>query len=125
MSWNNPPKKDPKNEPIWWLKKTIPYNKPRCFVPKIWATIPLVAGTVDNQRKPKLAPNINALILLAGRKINKQIEIPLSVYNALRITFFFIFVDKYPLNNDPKILNKPIKDKIAAAVQDSNPLSIT
>ena len=51
---------------------------PRCFVPNMWATIPLVAGTVDNQRNPKLAPNIKALMLLAGRKINKQIEIPLK-----------------------------------------------
>ena len=40
--------------------------------------IPLVAGTVESQRKPKLAPNINALIGLGGRKINKQYEILLA-----------------------------------------------
>ena len=34
-------------------------------------------------------------------------------------------VERYPLVKDPKILNKPIKDKIAAAVQLSKPLSIT
>ena len=34
-------------------------------------------------------------------------------------------VERYPLVSDPKILNKPIKDKIAAAVQLSKPRSIT
>jgi len=42
------------------------------------ATIPLVAGTVDNHKKPKLAPKINALILLGDKKIKKHIETPLS-----------------------------------------------
>ena len=35
------------------------------------ATIPLVAGTVDNHKKPKLAPKINALILLGGKNLIK------------------------------------------------------
>ena len=43
------------------------------------ATIPLVAGTVDNQRKPKLAPKIKELILLAGKNINKIIDKPLKL----------------------------------------------
>ena len=62
----------------WWLKKTKPYNNPRNLVPKIWATIPTVAGTVDNQRIPKLAPKIIELIVLGGVKINKQMDIPLK-----------------------------------------------
>jgi hypothetical protein len=40
--------------------------------------MPLVAGTVDNQRIPKLAPNIIELIVLGGVNINKQIETPLN-----------------------------------------------
>ena len=39
--------------------------------------MPLVAGTVDSHKKPKLAPKINELILLGGKKIKKIIEIPL------------------------------------------------
>jgi hypothetical protein len=34
-----------------------------------------------------------------------------------------IFVDRYPDVKEPNILNKPIKDKIAAAVHPSRPLS--
>ena len=30
-----------------------------------------MAGTVDSHKNPKLAPKINALILLAGKNINK------------------------------------------------------
>ena len=44
---------------------------------------------------------------------------------ALKIIFLLILVDKYPLNNEPKILNNPMNDRIAAAVQFSKPLSIT
>tara|TARA_B100000902_G_scaffold287017_1_gene273162 strand:+ start:390 stop:527 length:138 start_codon:yes stop_codon:yes gene_type:complete len=43
----------------------------------MWATIPLVAGTVDSHKKPKLAPNKKALMLLAGVNIKRIIEIPL------------------------------------------------
>ena len=68
-----------KNEPIWWLKNTIPYKSPKYLVPNMCATIPLVAGTVDNHRKPKLAPKIKALILLAGKNINKIIDTPLRL----------------------------------------------
>ena len=95
------------------------------MVPKICATIPLVAGTVESHRKPKLAPNIIEEILLGGKKMNKQIETPLKKYIELKIIFLLILVDKYPLNNEPMILKKPIKDKIIAAVQSSKPLSIT
>ena len=44
---------------------------------------------------------------------------------VLKIIFLLILVDKYPLVREPKILNNPINDKIAAAVQLSKPLSIT
>ena len=40
--------------------------------------MPTVAGTVLSHKKPKLAPKINALILLAGKKIKKHIESPLN-----------------------------------------------
>jgi len=39
--------------------------------------------------------------------------------------FLLILVERYPLNNEPKILKKPINDRMAAAVQSSKPLSIT
>ena len=39
--------------------------------------------------------------------------------------FLLILVERYPLDSDPKILNRPIRDKIAAAVQLSRPRSIT
>ena len=43
------------------------------------ATIPLVAGTVDNHKKPKVAPKINELILLAGKNMNRIIDNPLKL----------------------------------------------
>ena len=51
---------------------------PKYFVPNKCATIPLVAGTVESHKKPKLAPNKKALKLLAGVNMNKIIEIPLK-----------------------------------------------
>ena len=89
------------------------------------ATMPLVAGTVDNHKIPKLAPNMIEVIVLGGVKINKQRESPLKKYMQLKIIFLLFLVDKYPLVSDPIILNKPINDKIIAAVQSSSPLSIT
>ena len=97
----------------------------RYLVPKIWATIPLVAGTVDNHKIPKLAPNIIEVIVLGGVKINRHIESPLKKYMQLNINFLLVFVDRYPLAKDPKILNRPINDNIIAAVQSSSPRSIT
>ena len=79
---------------------------PKYFVPNICATIPLVAGTVESHKKPKLAPNKNALKLLAGVKIKRMIEMPLKKYIPLRIIFLLILAERYPLNNEPKILNK-------------------
>ena len=60
------------------LKKQFHIINLNIFVPNMWATIPLVAGTVDNHKKPKLAPKIKALILLAGKNINKIIDKPLK-----------------------------------------------
>ena len=45
----------------------------------MWATIPTVAGTVLNHKKPKLAPNKKAETLLAGNVINKMIDTPLKI----------------------------------------------
>ena len=47
-------------------------------MPNRCATIPLVAGTVESHKKPKLAPNKKAEMLLAGIKINNIIETPNS-----------------------------------------------
>ena len=87
---------------------------PKYFVPNMCATIPLVAGTVDSHKKPKLAPKINALTLVAGKNINRIIDKPLKEYITLKIIFLLILVERYPLNKEPKILNSPISDKIAA-----------
>ena len=38
------------------------------LVPNIWPTIPLVGGTVANQRKPNVIPKIIALNTLGGKK---------------------------------------------------------
>ena len=40
--------------------------------------MPLVAGTVDNHRIPKLAPKKIDPNVLGGKKINKHIETPLK-----------------------------------------------
>ncbi len=44
------------NAPTWWLKKTMPKSVLKYFVPNIWATIPLVGGTVESQIIPKVIP---------------------------------------------------------------------
>ena len=53
-----------------------------------------MAGTVDSHKKPKLAPKINALILLAGKNINKIIDKPLKEYITLKIIFLLILVER-------------------------------
>ena len=40
--------------------------------------MPLVAGTVDNHKKPKLAPNINAERTFGGVNMKNAIEKPLK-----------------------------------------------
>ena len=40
--------------------------------------MPLVAGTVDNHKKPKLAPNMNAESTLGGVNMKNAIEKPLK-----------------------------------------------
>ena len=36
------------------------------FVPKIWATIPLVGGTVESHNNPKLTPKIILYMIILG-----------------------------------------------------------
>ena len=43
------------------------------FVPNIWATIPLVGGTVESHKSPNVTPKIIELIRDGGEKINTQI----------------------------------------------------
>ena len=61
----------PKDEPSWWVKKTIPPNMPRCLVPNIMATRPLVGGTVDSHKKPMQTEKIMMLVGLGGMSKNK------------------------------------------------------
>ena len=48
-----PPKKAPKKPPVWWLSRVKPNKVPKYFVPKSFAIIPAVGGTVASQVKPK------------------------------------------------------------------------
>ena len=86
--------------------------------------MPLVGGTVDNHKKPNVAPNIKAFITLDGIKIKYIMDTPLNKYIALSNFFLLTLVDKYPLLKVPKTLNRPISAKIAVAVQSSKPLSL-
>ena len=42
------------------------------FVPKIWATIPLVGGTVESHNNPKLTPKIIEFNIEGGEKMKTQ-----------------------------------------------------
>ena len=54
-------------------KKTIPNKVLRYLVPKIWATIPLVGGTVESHKSPKDIPKTIEFKSDGGEKINTQI----------------------------------------------------
>ena len=47
-------------------------------MPNICATIPLVAGTVDSHKNPKVAPKITDIKIFGGVKMKIQIETPLK-----------------------------------------------
>ena len=54
----------------------------------LWlSTIPLVAGTVDNHKNPKLAPNINEAILLGGVKMKKRSQPTSSSLEVANMAF--------------------------------------
>lgn len=97
----------------------------KCLVPKTWATIPNVAGMVASHKKPKHIPKAIANVLEAGKNRKRIIVIPLKKYKPLNNIFLEYLSAKKPIVKVPKILNKPIKDKIAAPVHPSKPLSIT
>ena len=42
-------------------------------MPNIWATIPLVGGTVESHNKPKVTPKIIEFIIEGGEKIKTHI----------------------------------------------------
>ena len=74
---------------------------------------------------PIAAEKIRTLIPLRGLKMKIAITAALLAYiPASNFGFEYICPDQ-PDRKDPAILKRPIKDKIAAAVQSSNPLSIT
>ena len=50
------------------------------FVPKIWATIPFVAGTVANHTSPNVTPKAKAEIWEGGKNINKPIAVSYKKY---------------------------------------------
>ena len=60
------------------FKKTIPNNVLKYFVPNICATIPLVGGTVESHKNPKVTPNTTELKILGGKNIKYIIETPLN-----------------------------------------------
>ena len=56
----------------------MPKRRVKFFVPKIWATIPLVAGTVASHNNPNDVPNNTADKFYAGKKIIRINVIPLK-----------------------------------------------
>ena len=56
------------------------------LVPKICATIPLVGGTVDNHKSPKVIPKIIEFINEGGEKISRDIEKRIEKYLASDLT---------------------------------------
>ena len=87
--------------------------------------MPLVAGTVANQRSPNEIPKAMAEILDGGKNINSIIEIALKKYNPAKSIFLLYLSLKYPIIKTPTILNKPISARIAKPVQSSKPRSCT
>ena len=75
-------------------KKTIPNSELKYFVPKIWATIPLVGGTVDSHNIPKVIPNNTDINNDGGEKINIEITIALKKYRILNNIFLEYLVPK-------------------------------
>ena len=51
-SITKPPTSEPTNAPHWWETITIPNKVDKYLVPKRFATIPEVGGTVESQRSP-------------------------------------------------------------------------
>ena len=72
----------------------MPNNVLKYFVPKIWATIPLVGGTVDNQSNPNVIPKIIEFSNEGGEKINIHILTALRAYKILNKFFFLYFVPR-------------------------------
>ena len=68
LSKKYPPRKAPAKAPNWCDKKTIPNKELKYFVPKIWATIPLVGGTVESHKRPNVTPKIIELIETVEKK---------------------------------------------------------
>ena len=56
----------------------MPNRVLKYLVPKIWATIPFVGGTVESHKSPKVIPKIIEFIRDGGEKINIQILIALN-----------------------------------------------
>ncbi len=67
---------DAQKEPIWCERKTTPPSRPRCRVPNMMATRPLVGGTVDSHRSPIRTAKSTTVVGEAGtnRKPDTTIE---------------------------------------------------
>ena len=72
----------------------MPKRRLKFFVPKIWATIPFVAGTVASHNNPKEVPNKTADKFEAGKKINSIKVIPLKKYNPHKSIFLLYLSPK-------------------------------
>ena len=59
------------------LKKLF-HNNPIYLVPNIKPTKPIVGGTVESHKKPKVIPNRTAIIGFGGKKIKIAITKPLA-----------------------------------------------
>ena len=57
----------------------MPNKVLKYLVPKIWATIPFVGGTVESHKSPKVIPKIIEFNKDGGEKMNIQMLIALNV----------------------------------------------
>ena len=75
----------------------MPNKSVKFLVPKIWATIPFVAGTVASHNKPNEVPNKTADKFEAGRKMKSIKAIPLKKYKPLNRIFLLYLSPSNPL----------------------------
>ena len=72
----------------------MPKRVLRYFVPNIWATIPLVGGTVESQSNPKVIPKNIEIYIEGGENIKIAMIIALEKYKMLSKIFLLYLVPK-------------------------------
>ena len=120
----SPPNQAPRNPPIWWLKKIRPTSVERNLRPCVWATNPVVKGTVDSHKRPIAAENTITLVPLKGVRTKQHITIALVAYIPESTFCFGKTFPDHPDKNEQAILNKPMNHIDHASNVGSSPSSI-